>query len=253
MRRLLVALAVIIPALVACGSGGDGTDAVSIKTLQLAASNTQDAESTRFTIEMTDGPDSVLAHASGVTSGDGENAEIVMELPEGRHAEQRVVDGVLYLDVGDSFFGAKPPDGKRWIELDLRGLSEIFGKDLASAFGGSQTPASALDALERLTGDVERVGDETVAGRPATHYRGSIDRDGVGTSPVDVWIDAQDRVVKLHVGVADTGAELTMEIVEFGVPVEVEPPPPDEVASFEDLLPDGLLPDGLRPREGLTA
>ena len=52
--------------------------------------------------------------------------------------------------------------------------------------------------------------------------------------PADVWIDGQDRVVKMHMTIdgsafGGTGsggtAELTMEISDFGVPVDVQAPP----------------------------
>ena len=62
----------------------------------------------------------------------------------------------------------------------------------------------------------QKLGDDTVGGQHATHYRASIDyakvadklpdaaarrRDELaklGTVPADVWIDDQDRVVKMH-------------------------------------------------------
>ena len=79
--------------------------------------------------------------------------------------------------------------------------------------------------MKDLTGGVETIGDDTVAGRHATHYRGSIDSaklPGGDDTPVDVWIDDADRVVKMHLSIGSpSAAELTWEVTEFGVPVDV--------------------------------
>jgi hypothetical protein len=59
--------------------------------------------------------------------------------------------------------------------------------------------------------------------------------DAKGTrSPVDVWIDDQDRVVKLVASVPD-GGDLTFEVTSFGVPVDVQAPPADQVEELPDL------------------
>ena len=67
--------------------------------------------------------------------------------------------------------------------------------------------------------------------------------------PVDVWIDEQDRVVKLQMTmpsrrVAGAGGgtiEMTMEITEFGVPVDVQAPPPEEVVPIGELTDTGII------------
>ena len=265
MRRRSVVLAAPLSAallLAGCAAGGgDGSGAqrgdgpVTIETIQLAASNTQAAESISYEIDVTGG-DAFSMHANGVTSADGKTGQTVVETPNGRF-EQRMVDGVAYLDfsgldLGDlDLGGLGATDGKQWVALDLNGLGDLLGKDAAGAFGGfgAQTPDSALGMLRQLSGDVEQVGDDTIAGRHAIHYRATIDAAGAST-PVDVWIDDQDRVVKMHAALGDGNGELTMQITEFGAPVDVVAPPADEVADIGDLV-SGLLPEGLQPREGL--
>ena len=117
----------------------------------------------------------------------------------------------------------------------------------------------ASSTCRALSGDVEKLGDDTVAGEHATHYRAAIDyarlaeklpdssevRDKLpklGTVPADVWIDDDDRVVKMHMTIdagafgAGTGtAEMTMEITDFGVPVDVQAPPEDETVDLFSL------------------
>ena len=55
-------------------------------------------------------------------------------------------------------------------------------------------------------------------------------------------IDDQDRVVKMHItidggalGAGAGTAEMTMEITDFGVPVDVQAPPDDETVDFSTL------------------
>jgi hypothetical protein len=241
MRRaslLIVCLSALL--LTACGGGGsDRSDAVSIKTLQAAASNTQDAESTRYEIDMQS--DQLDMHASGVLSGDGRTGQAVLETSRGR-VEQRMVDGVAYIDFGGlDIAGLEPANGKRWIKLDLGGLADALGDDVPGF--GPETPGGALDMLHDLAGDVEVLGDDTIAGHHAVHYRATTETAGTST-PVDVWIDDQDRVVKMQVAMPEGMGELTMQITEFGVPVDVVAPPDDEVADMGDFIAD-LLPDGI--------
>jgi hypothetical protein len=247
----------------ACGSGGSGEAAVSIKTLQAAASNSQAAESSRFTMDLTIdvAGDPTTVNVDGVMAGDGKNGELTVSLPIVGTIEERIVDGVIYMNLG-SFPGAPSDlDGKQWIKLDPEQLKEqggMFG-DLADQ-AESNSPRQGLEYLRGLSGDVEKVGDDTVAGEHATHYRASIDYTKVadelpnasaethdalaklGTVPADVWIDDNDRVVKMHLtmdasglGVGAGTAEVTMEITDFGVPVDVQAPPDDQTVDFSEL------------------
>jgi hypothetical protein len=239
--------------LAGCAGGDDqstgaraGDGPVTLETIQLAADNTQAAESTRFEIDLRS--DVADLHASGVVSGDGRNGQMVVDSSAGR-VEQRVVDGAAYFDLGDADLGGlAPTDGKRWVKLDLDGLAGALGQAATGVFG-PRTPGSALDLLRELSGDVQVVGEDEIAGHHAVHYRATVDAAGK-TAPVDVWIDDQDRVVKMQVSMPDGTGELTMQITEFGAPIDVVAPPPEEVADLGDLFSD-LLPDGLRPGDGI--
>lgn len=249
MGRITVGLAglgvVSALALVGCGGGGGDTNAVSIKTLQLASENTQSAESMQYEIDLKAAEGS--AHITGVSTGDGSRSQVVMETGSGRRTEERIVDGVLYADLSGLSLGDEPPGGKNWVEIDLNGLGEALGRALPSMPGGTSSADGALGVLQQISGDVQRVGDDTVAGRPAVHYQASADAGGRVSGPVDVWIDEHDRVVKLHLVDSTTGSEISMQITQFDVPVNVDAPPPDQVSQLADLLPGGLgklLPGG---------
>lgn len=254
--------------LAACGGGGDGggNATVSIKTLQAAVAKTQAAESSRFVMDMNVDADGhqVTIHGEGVSAGDGKTGQITMTLPSVGTIEERIADGTIYMNFGDLPFASKL-DGKHWVAISLDELKQQTGTDLGgladqAGAGGSQ---QGLEYLQGLSGDVTEVGTDTVAGAPATHYQASIDYskvaaklpgssadareklEKIGVVPADVWIDGQDRVVKMHMTIdgsafggtasGDATAELTMEISDFGVPVDVQAPPADDVTDFSTL------------------
>jgi hypothetical protein len=266
-RRGALAAVVIAVAMAAaaCGGGsGDGASgaSVSIKTLQAAASNSQAAESSRFTMDMSvdvmGQPTTITA--SGLIAADGKNGELKVEMPIVGSLEERIVDGVIYMNLG-SFPGASGElGGKQWVKLDPSQLQDnpMFG-DLAGQ-AESNSPKTGLEYLKGLSGDVQDLGQDDVDGQPATHYRASIDysklldqlpnatqeqRDALaklGTVPADVWIDGQDRVVKMHMtmdagsfGAGAGTADITMQLGDFGVPVDVQAPPADQTADFSEL------------------
>ena len=120
------------------------------------------------------------------------------------------------------------PDGKQWVSIDARRAAGAVGTD----FGGladqarAQRPEQGLEYLQGLSGDVEKLGDDTVGGRArhalprrrSTTPRSptqlpSTDAEAAPTSwrssatvPADVWIDDDDRVVKMHMKIDDERA-----------------------------------------------
>jgi hypothetical protein len=262
----LVALAITAAA---CGSGsgsGGQQAAVSIKTLEAAVSNTEAAESTRFVMDLTIevAGESMTMHGEGVASGDGQNGQISMRIPSVGTMEQRIVDGTFYANFGDLLGSGfdKELGGKKWVVFDLDELGALGESNISQLADQSDAsgPKQGLEYLQGLSGDVEEVGEDTVAGRPATRYRASIDYAKVaaeqpgatpemsaaltklGTVPADVWIDDQDRVVKMHFAIdaaafggKDGKAVMTMEITDFDVPVDVQAPPADETVDLSAL------------------
>ena len=113
-----------------------------------------------------------------------------------------------------------------------------------------------------------RVGTEDVRGSATTHYRAVVDlnkaadqsptaRDaikstvkllGSSSMPVDVWVDAQGRVRRMKYVVdlskskvtASTASvpgsvTFTLELFDFGVPVQAVVPPADQVVDLSAL------------------
>lgn len=124
------------------------------------------------------------------------------------------------------------PNGRSiWIKVDA-------GADQAAA-GAAMPTDSQLKALDSL-GDIQKVGTETVDGVDATHYRGVMDSRSTAdlfrnmgasappsvSTPLDVWIDGQGRVVRedMSLDVDGSTVKVAMHFSDWGVAVKVTPP-----------------------------
>lgn len=183
--------------------------------------------------------------------------------------ELRFVDNVLFMEFGDLLGsgGAElPPElqGRPWLKLDVQELVEA--SEQGAAPPGSSNPAGQLDALRGIAkGSIEVVGNEEVNGVCTTHYQGTVDLSKAAAEvpeefraefdqafealsaslsevPVDVWLDDDGRVrrqqVVLELDQQGQAVEqtVTVDFLEFGVPIDVEAPADDEVITFQEFL-----------------
>lgn len=149
-----------------------------------------------------------------------------------------VVDGkksYMSSDLLDSI-----PEGKKWIEVDYSSATTGAGTSTPAQAG----PEEGLKVLERVK-DAEEVGKAEIDGVATTHYRGILPAAeevfGVklhySALDVDVWIDAQDRVRRMHLDVTGSVGEaeettttaMTIDFVEFGRVPTIAVPNPAEV------------------------
>lgn len=113
-------------------------------------------------------------------------------------------------------------------------------------------------------GDVTEVGSDDVDGRATTHHRAEVSVEGAAQQlpedsresfreqfqqlgvtpwPIDVWIDDQNLPRRFSFAMSVNGAEvggeftmsLRMDLAEYGVPVDVSPPPENQVTDLADL------------------
>lgn len=269
VRRIaLIALAVAVAGALVAPAATAATRSLESR-IRKSAVATESEGSVRFTGSFTidAGPD-----ASGAFGMDGvmdlDRQEALINLDFGDLlgtpvvVEERLVDGVVYLNMGDLFdaLGETPPElnGRSWVSLTPDQLTG--GQDLDPTSGNN--PASQLDALRGID-DVVRVGRDEVGGTPTTHFEGTIDLEaaaerlppeeqerlaqvlgsyGAGPIPVEVWLDDQNRVRKMSMtfefevpgeGAAQVGFE--MELADFGTEVDVEAPPANEVIDYEEF------------------
>jgi hypothetical protein len=174
-----------------------------------------------------------------------------------------IIDGKVIYMHSDVF--SQLPGGKRWMKVDLNAEASKLGIDL-NALGGNaatQDPAAMLDYL-RGAGTSKKVGTATVNGTRTTQYHVDVDlrkaaskkgdpdasksvekliqMTGASTLPIDVWVDDQHLVRREKVAFSGTEQgqkstfDFTVDFTKFGVPVDADAPPADQVADFADLL-----------------
>jgi len=159
---------------------------------------------------------------------------------------------------------------KEWLAIDtsMRGGGSANFAPLGMT--GQSDPTKALAYLQKVSDDVREVGTEEIRGVETTHYRATIDlsksideseapealRDTMkefagmfGDIPADIWIDGDGRMrrerIEINFGdvfdrmpgggksaVGDYKMTQTLDLYDFGTPVEVEAPPADQVESL---------------------
>lgn len=269
----LVAVGALSLGLAACGSASkDAAPVVAVSgakltTLRASSNALQDAGSARFTMQMSG--DQIEMKATGVVDTKAPATEIQMTMSaKGKTVTmtQRLVDGVAYMK---SDLLAQMGMGG-WLKIDLSAAG-LDVDELSRLGGGSDAdPTSQSQFLNGLE-DVKNLGTEDVDGVTTTHYKGAAnlktafdevtkklgeDSDaakslqkmmmqiGGGTPiPVEAWIDAQNRPVKLTytMPLGNQTVVTTLQYSDFGTPVNVQAPPANEVRDISSLVGGGAL------------
>ena len=120
---------------------------------------------------------------------------------------------------------------RKRFRLECEGLApdEAVEIDPVSDF----SPEKLLALLRAASQETERVGEEDIRGESTVRYRLTVRCEDTQlscpdeTAPVEVWIDRDGLVRRIRV--EDDEALNTIEFFDFGVEVEVEPHPADEV------------------------
>lgn len=246
-----------------------------VRLLAASADAVSAAKSAKMSIAvaLTVSGKSVTVTADGAFDFKARAGELTMDmsamgLPGGRGRMQaRVLGSVVYMNLGDligatNTTAARELGGKHWVKLDSTTLADQGG---AAGFGtlGSSDPTSTLDALRGVASDVKDLGHESVRGADTTHYAVTIDltkalghlpaasRDaaaqslkmfGEGSVPADVWIDGDGRPRKFMMNLDATHASgttlgaLTLELYDYGTPVDVQAPPDSDTFDMTSML-----------------
>lgn len=262
----VLAIAVATALLLAGCSGGTNPDATNSGAVELISSSVDAAsqvETMRFAGEFSiamSGETSKMALAGGVdfknnsTSLNTSLGDLGIPGLESAMVEIRLVGQAVYLRYGDGSSdavggpGSALLGGKEWISIDL---DNFGGASIAGA-----NPANLLATLRGI-GDVKKVGTENIRGSQATHYTGRIDMSkAIGAAPsnekkdmrsalenlskefpVDVWVDAQGRTVKLSTvgGGSENQFSFSLEFFDFGADLNISAPPASDVGSLGGL------------------
>ncbi|WKU45471.1 hypothetical protein Q3V23_16110 [Streptomyces sp. VNUA116] len=289
---LSVTAVALLAGVAACGGGEKGGKAasgasakaekqpaagVSVEAVNAAFKKTQAAKSAKFEMTMKMpglGDQPLSVRSSGVMSWDPTAVDQRMTgLPgkDGAPAESHslTIGTATYTDMGEE--GAAKNDGKRWMKVDLAAMAKESGNDskglqqlLGGGQGQSQDPAKQM-ALLKASPNVKLVGEETVGGKKAQHYKGTLTAeeavksnqslDGLGEKDrqelldtikqagitqydMDVWLDSGDLPVKLVMNM-DTSKgrmEISETLTDYGTPVSVQAPPADQTVDLLERL-----------------
>jgi hypothetical protein len=155
--------------------------------------------------------------------------------------------------------------GKPWAKLDLSSMGP-----LGSTFKSLIDSAKNTDPAEQLrpllaSGDVHKVGTETVDGVRATHYSGTVDpatafdstqaaknltpaqiaqlksllkSGGVRNETIDVWVASDGLPVRetISVDTSSGAARTDLHLSDWGKPVTVTAPPADQVGDLSSMM-----------------
>jgi hypothetical protein len=165
--------------------------------------------------------------------------------------EARYLPDAYYARMSDAF--AAKADGRHWIRYgydDLEKLGGGAGAHLADEMRDT-TPNESVKLL-LYSGDVRRLGEETVDGQHTIHYSGTVKADdvhdaelrerleqaGVATETVDVWINDRDLLVKKAEAAGTSAGEYTQaaHYSDYGTEVTVTAPPTGDTADFTELM-----------------
>jgi hypothetical protein len=155
------------------------------------------------------------------------------------------------------------------VKIDLATAGRSVGVDINSlSQAQASDPSQTLDYLRGAADDVTNVGTEDVRGTTTTHYRAVVDLNkaaklspaasdaikstikllGSATQPVDVWVDGEGRVRRMQytVDLSKTKAAssvpgaagtvtFTLEVFDFGAPVQATVPAADQIVDLSAL------------------
>lgn len=254
---VLAALLVIAVAVtLLTNAGGEA----SLNPIAQAATITSELPGARFsvhgTVQQSSLPQPISTSGDGVLNSKVQRSQmtLTMSTPKGEVEMEAIGDGSeIYLK--SSLFKSLP-DGDEWVGYDaaLGHSSEITG-------GAGSNPSEQLDLLQGVSDEFQNLGERTIRGVQTTGYRATLDIDhyvdylrGKGddraakdyervaevaptTAEIETWIDDKKLIRQTkaitHTRDPSSGEEgsttMTMNLYDFGLSPEVQPPDPATV------------------------
>lgn len=271
MRRVIAVVAVLLLGLVSCGTGA-GQDPLA--AVAGAPQRFEEVKTSRFAMTMELSGEGVPQGPLVIeTTGEGDFTEgrlrMTMDMgalgPEGDSQVEMILDDtMMYMRM--PFLEGVLPAGVSWVSADLEELGREAGIDLSELMQlGRNDPTTMLETLRGASEGVDVVEEGVdVRGASTTHYRATIQTEkafdqvpeetreqlrellegsGVPESyPVDVWIDEEGLPRRMRTtfetspeGMGSISQAMTMEFFDFGVEVDVTPPPAEETVDISEL------------------
>lgn len=247
-----VVVAAVLGAAAACtrSGGADTPDERPLAALRGAESATRQAGSARVESDTVMGGLMSMTAKGAVSWTDGLTGTLTLTYTGGTLAETmrktgsttmeaRYLPDAYYARMGTPF--AAQTGGRHWIRYGYDDLERLAGGQ--GAYLEDQLRDTSPNRSVKLllaSGDVRKVGAETVRGRRTTHYSGSVDADSssVTTETLDIWVDERGLLAKkVEKGVAGEGQySQTAYYAQYGVEVTARRPPAGDTADFTELV-----------------
>jgi LppX_LprAFG lipoprotein len=241
------------------GSAGASAGSVNGSAVSLVA-DAMDKATSAGTVKVAG---SISANGVAMTlSGDEQyspSVEMSLKLQDaGQNMSEIFVGHQIY--IADPAISAEL-GAKQWAEINLDEATGSLGA-LSSLVdsGRNEDPATQLSALLAAK-SIGKVGTETVQGQQTTHYSGTLDAaqflqgsasadqlsasqvaslksllqsGGVTTETVDVWVASSGLPVQVKVQAHTAAGETdtTMDLSDWGAPVQVSAPPASEITDI---------------------
>jgi hypothetical protein len=160
----------------------------------------------------------------------------------------KMVDGAYYYEIDPQPSG--PLKGKHWMRIDV---SAVVGDSTADAIADNADPTTGLRYIG-ASKNVKDLGEETIRGKKATHYRGTVGAEQINASKLpdrekraaikslastgkmvlDIWVDDKDLPVRMeqHGG----GMDVTMDYLKFGATKPVTAPPASDTGDLTEQV-----------------
>ncbi|MEV5173547.1 hypothetical protein AB0L10_21225 [Streptomyces flaveolus] len=287
VRRAALSTAVVaaLTGVAACGSsdsGKDGGDKAAGKTvthvspiaaLRSAEKSTDKADSAKVRSTTSIGDLMSMTANGALTWGDGLKGNLTITYTGGQMAEMmkkagtqsmeaRYLPDAYYAHMSDAF-AQQAGGGKHWIKYSYDDLAKLGGASGSYMKDQIQnaTPNQSVKML-LASGDVKKVGEETISGVHTTHYSGTLNvadlagrtsdlsaeqlsalkkqlsQAGVTTDTVDIWINDENLLVKKteKADTANGAMTNTSFYTDYGVKVTAEAPPAGDTKDFADMM-----------------
>ena len=255
VRRLALALAVVAVLVFAVGAQAATSPVVT------AVKRTADVSSSKLSMTVTTVGGGSRQTLTGTGAQSGDRVRLTMRTRAGGRSV--TMDAVL-LRQGASYvmfmrspaFASQLPPGKKWLRIDLSQQAANAGVDFSSLVDTAQT----LAPLEKGLVSTKRLGRETVAGKPVTHYEAVVDvRRAARALPAyakqieavqratglelgritqHVWVGGDGRVRQIRSttptvvqGGVRGSATQTITFLAYDVPVRITAPPAAQVVT----------------------
>lgn len=215
------------------GEDGDGVDEAALFEAMANAF----IEAGSFEFETTASAAGVGATVAGAmqigTDGSFSNMRVSTE-QAGVETTMVLVDGQFFVEITEDM--GIPVDGS-WLTFDADGENPL-GQEMTGAIDeigdAADLSAALAENVEHLT--VTEVGSATVDGVETTEYH-VVDAEGevgMGES-YTIWIDGDNLPRRISLE-SDGGEPVEVIYKNYGVDVEIEAPPEDEVVDLSDMM-----------------